>query len=307
MAEISPPLRSPPSDAQRPRGMFCLTLHPFNRTNAPATGILKNPLTSPNGEDTPASPTEASTSQLNEDPISLNSDVHRPSLPRMTDSEQEITKANTLANAGMRRNSSNARSSMSRRQSHASQPDANDDNAMRLKWDEANIFLHEQDRGSTMKIDEPKTPFVRDHDLDAMDEDDHPATIDPNGLNVDELDKSKSSSRGRKTKGEDIPDLDLGEAEEAISDPALRRSDSTGRRVVVDEEIGADPVHEPESLSAEAKRKHEAFENKRKKHYEIPADVVLGYVPHFQKCPSAHVRCTDTNMSPQPRRHGPGR
>lgn len=235
----------------------------------------------------PISPVE-----LNNDPLNLaaaatadHAAPRRPSLPPQTPSEIELTKANTLANAGVRRNSSNARSSASRRHSHASMPAEDDANGQRLKWDEANIFLHEQDRGTTMKIDEPKTPFVREQDLEGLDEDDVPHNaLDPNGLAVDELDKAKSgpsaSNRGRAA---DIPDLDLGESEETGA-AALRRSDSAEKRVVVDEEPGADPIHEPESLSAEARRKHAVFENKRKKHYEIPAGVLMGCVALYLFC-----------------------
>lgn len=31
----------------------------------------------------------------------------------------------------------------------------------RLKWDEANLELNEEQKDSTMKIDEPKTPYIR--------------------------------------------------------------------------------------------------------------------------------------------------
>ncbi|KAG0197585.1 hypothetical protein BGX28_008965 [Mortierella sp. GBA30] len=38
-----------------------------------------------------------------------------------------------------------------------------------LKWDEENLTITEAQKDSTMKIDEPKTPFVRyDHDLDKV-------------------------------------------------------------------------------------------------------------------------------------------
>ncbi len=34
-----------------------------------------------------------------------------------------------------------------------------------LKWDEANLLWAESTKTATMKIDEPKTPFVRPEDL----------------------------------------------------------------------------------------------------------------------------------------------
>lgn len=44
----------------------------------------------------------------------------------------------------------------------------------RLAWDESNLTLHEIERetqAARMKIDEPKTPFVRSASLGSMDED----------------------------------------------------------------------------------------------------------------------------------------
>ncbi|KAF9542424.1 hypothetical protein EC957_001939 [Mortierella hygrophila] len=42
-------------------------------------------------------------------------------------------------------------------------------NAPRLKWDEENLIITEAQKDSTMKIDEPKTPFIHyDHELDRV-------------------------------------------------------------------------------------------------------------------------------------------
>lgn len=39
----------------------------------------------------------------------------------------------------------------------------------RLRWDEENLIITEAQKDSTMKIDEPKTPFVHyDHELDRV-------------------------------------------------------------------------------------------------------------------------------------------
>ncbi|KAI1316692.1 hypothetical protein EDD11_009581 [Mortierella claussenii] len=44
-----------------------------------------------------------------------------------------------------------------------------DENAPRLKWDEENLIITEAQKDSTMKIDEPKTPFVHyNHELDKV-------------------------------------------------------------------------------------------------------------------------------------------
>lgn len=37
-----------------------------------------------------------------------------------------------------------------------------------MKWDEANILWTEANRTATMKIDEPKTPFVRPEEIIAL-------------------------------------------------------------------------------------------------------------------------------------------
>ncbi|KAF9901703.1 hypothetical protein EC991_005774 [Linnemannia zychae] len=44
-----------------------------------------------------------------------------------------------------------------------------EENAPRLKWDEENLIITEAQKDSTMKIDEPKTPFIHyDHELDRV-------------------------------------------------------------------------------------------------------------------------------------------
>ncbi|KAG0296352.1 hypothetical protein BGZ96_009589 [Linnemannia gamsii] len=44
-----------------------------------------------------------------------------------------------------------------------------DENAPRLRWDEENLIITDAQKDSTMKIDEPKTPFVHyDHELDRV-------------------------------------------------------------------------------------------------------------------------------------------
>lgn len=151
-----------------------------------------------------------------------------------------------------------------------------DEGNPRLKWDEANLYLTEQDRGVTSKIDEPKTPYVKQYD--PAEDADEIAAINAQELMVDELDKAKSQkteSRGRRHRDEPIPDLDLGEPEEPLGRP-----ESAEKRVIV-EDNGEDGISEhdhgeapPESMSAEARRKHKEFEERRKKHYEIPAGAL---------------------------------
>ncbi|KAG0051310.1 hypothetical protein BGZ83_003870 [Gryganskiella cystojenkinii] len=54
-----------------------------------------------------------------------------------------------------------------------------DERAPRLKWDEENLILTEAQKDSTMKIDEPKTPYVHyDHELDKVMEMDDSFSLD---------------------------------------------------------------------------------------------------------------------------------
>jgi len=141
-----------------------------------------------------------------------------------------------------------------------------DDNNPRLKWDEANLYLTEQERGNTMKIDEPKTPYVKQYDpAEDMEE---MAALDAQDLNVDELDMAKQGRGGRVGRSEPIPSLDLGEPEEPID-----RIPSEGeKRVIVDDgypEANGHGEEFHENMSEEEKRKHREFEARRKRHYEM--------------------------------------
>lgn len=141
-----------------------------------------------------------------------------------------------------------------------------DDNNPRLKWDEANLYLTEQERGNTMKIDEPKTPYVKQYD--PMEDAEEMAALDAQDLNVDELDTMRRRS-GRAPRGESIPSLDLGEPEE----PVMERVMSDGeKRVIVEDGYGdtngnGEEFHE--NMTDEEKRKHREFEERRKRHYEM--------------------------------------
>lgn len=161
---------------------------------------------------------------------------------------------------------------------------------MRLKWDEANLYLAEQQKSSTMKITEPKTPYEYARDLpeDDDEEEEEDVAIDPRFVNVDELDKQKRAKKGARES--DIPGLELGDPEELgttqvenddlriVRGGSLSREGSTGSRekhvnVAAEEET---PVGMP---TREEMEKHRKFEEHRKKHYEM-RDIKnrLGYV-----------------------------
>jgi protein phosphatase inhibitor 2 len=230
----------------------------------PDTGILKN------SHSYTAAPAAAAT-------------LSPPTVPAIpeTGDTKDLTLQNTLQNAGRRRSSSNARPGSSRRQSLAS--NHQDDNSPRLKWDEANLYLTEQERTAKMKIDEPKTPYAPHYDPTEDDEkirleEAQESLIDAQGVVVDELDRSTKGGNHKKGVSEDdIPDLELGEPEENSlaaptgSDPRVYRDRSMStdshkgeKHVVMGAENGDGLV-----TTEEAKEKHRQFEEHRKKHYEM--------------------------------------
>lgn len=170
---------------------------------------------------------------------------------------------NTLKNAGPhRRSSSNPRGPGSRRQSGTSV--AADENSPRLKWDEANLYLTEQQRDSTMKITEPKTPYAKQYD--PAEDEEEIEMLNAQDLKVDELD---DKPKARKPKMDDIPDFDLGEPELQARNSQTPESE---KRVIVDPDAESEPGHHGEeflNMTAEEKEKHKKFEEMRKKHYEM--------------------------------------
>lgn len=235
--------------------MVCRNNTKLNLTH-PSPGILKN-------------------SYRGSPPISpIQPAVAVASTPELAAQEQGITEKelvihNTQINAGHRRSSSAAtRPSGSRRQSSRTPSAAgdnvaaDDENDRRLKWDEANLYLTEQERSSTMKITEPKTPYAKHYD----------PTEDPSD---DEMGGTGEASAKRGAE-DDIPGLSLGEPEEDVPDVPLdeveikRREQRSGSRVHVDEVgSGHDIDDELAGLSPEEREKHRRFAEMRKKHYEM--------------------------------------
>ncbi|CAG9979686.1 unnamed protein product [Clonostachys byssicola] len=231
--EHSPPAHSPPGpDAKRPKG------------------ILKNP------------------SQTNTATVATVSSPTRETPPRTREramSSKEITIENTAINAGHRRSSSAARRPSRRlsSQSGSGDPANPADAGQRLKWDEANLYLTEQERSSTMKITEPKTPYAKHYDPaeDPSDED-------------EAIDYMEGPRRQRKGPGaaveDDIPGLSLGEPEEEVPEAASASSPSSSNKTVhVDEESVTSEHPDLVGLSPEEREKHRQFEEARKKHYEM--------------------------------------
>lgn len=129
--------------------------------------------------------------------------------------------------------------------------------AAHLKWNEANLYLNEQEKSATMKITEPKTPFqgaVGDSEYYKPDEDDEELNL-PSAL--DSLDGEA---------------LSLGEPEVSGPDPTIQAN-----RIIVDEkdnekregeeESGDEPEETPEE-------RHKRFEAMRKNHYFMKGAVL---------------------------------
>lgn len=278
MTQHTPTLIRSAEVPKRPKGMSSLLRRLTSEVvDTHYTGILKN------------SYRNAPTSQISptrEIPLTqtASAPAGRPELDRGL-SEKDITLQNTLQNAGHRRSSSNARASISRRQSTNGGRDAgaaDDENNPRLKWDEANLYLTEQEKSSTMKIDEPKTPYAQRYDPE--EDEAEMRTLDADDLVVDELDRV-GGGRSR-TREDEIPGLELGEPEEAI--PELRDGESRVSRsgsVKGDKQVVVDPAEdglgghgEGAGWSAEEREKHRKFEEMRRKHYEMKeVKGLLGY------------------------------
>ncbi|KIW44295.1 uncharacterized protein PV06_05315 [Exophiala oligosperma] len=244
-------------------------LHHPSSGNVRPKGILKNPsFSSASGR--PESPTKE-TSHI------------PPTTPLDPQEERELTLQNTLQNAGHRRSSSAARrASASRRHSSAAAAAGehqDDPDKMRLKWDEANLYLAEQESGGRMKITEPKTPYQYG---DAMEEDEEEdVAIDPRFVNVDEVEMAKNKP-DKKHRESEIPGLELGEPEDdfvagsAREDDRIIRASSLSRENSKEKHVSVSEGSENNGFAEqvgmptrEEAEKHRQFEQQRKKHYEM--------------------------------------
>ncbi|EGS18453.1 uncharacterized protein CTHT_0050510 [Thermochaetoides thermophila DSM 1495] len=184
---------------------------------------------------------------------------------------KELTIANTQYNAGRRRSSSGAGARLGFRRQGSLPPKESRENGgeeqgQRLKWDEANLYLTEQERTSTMKINEPKTPYARHYDPaeDPSDEDEPLESEHADGEG-----STAQSSRRRPGADDEIPGLSLGEPEEEVPEHEFA---PRPRAVHVNSNESGHDADEKEyevGLSAEEREKHRRFEEMRKKHYEM--------------------------------------
>ncbi|CRG87334.1 hypothetical protein PISL3812_04351 [Talaromyces islandicus] len=213
--------------------------------------------------------------------------ISPPALPADSAENKDITLQNTLQNAG-RRSSSARRTSAGRRLSGISfSGDQSDDRSSHLKWDEANLYLAEQEKTAKMKIDEPKTPWAPSYDPSQDDHDEmqieaQDRTLDAHDLVVDELDKKTEGGHSKNSvKDSEIPDFELGEPEEnfhaagpSAGESRIMRerslsqnSNRSDKHVVVNNEESNRNDHL--MTTEESEQKHREFEKRRKKHYEM--------------------------------------
>ncbi|KAL2272573.1 hypothetical protein FJTKL_06291 [Diaporthe vaccinii] len=242
----------PPPNAKRPKG------------------ILKN--SSYQGRSPPISPVA----------VASNSHAVDPTTPDPNLSDKEVTIQNTQINAGHRRSSSAARPVGSRRQSSRtpSVTDPAEEADPRIKWDEANLYLTEQERTSTMKITEPKTPYAKHYDPteDPSDDDDINAPGEgSSGINIRK--RKDGSHHGKGQNEDDIPGLSLGEPEEAVPDVPADEVELKRQHRGSGSAVHIDGVAQDEAgLSPEELEKHRRFEEMRKKHYKMTSVVhTLGH------------------------------
>ena len=126
---------------------------------------------------------------------------------------REMLHSNTSANAAL----GHSQQHHSHLAPHT--PSTTSSTSPRLKWDEANLYLTEQQKSSTMKINEPKTPYTRRYDPSEDPSDDE-------GVEQMQIDNPEGTTDDSIMAGiDDIPGLDLGEPAEALPPPKCEYSD----------------------------------------------------------------------------------
>ncbi|KAI9495994.1 hypothetical protein BDB00DRAFT_180242 [Zychaea mexicana] len=123
-----------------------------------------------------------------------------------------------------------------------------------LKWDEANLEMNEEQKDSTMKIDEPKTPYIRydpetDQVLNMGDVPYKAAHEEPEDFSLDagnESDRSSSSGSNKKGKRVYLSDDDWDSDEQPEEDEQGRKTERST-----------------------PKKHHEEFAKKRAQHYNM--------------------------------------
>ncbi|ORX80179.1 hypothetical protein BCR32DRAFT_293991 [Anaeromyces robustus] len=120
----------------------------------------------------------------------------------------------------------------------------------KIRWDEDNIMMTEADRGKTMKITEPKTPFIR-YNIEKDEVYGHTAAVEPVELTM-ALEAEK----------QEMPDFSLGGSEEFEDEKQEVQNDDWD-----------DDSSEEET--EEERKKREEFKKKRAEHYNMKEALAL--------------------------------
>lgn len=164
-------------------------------------------------------------------------------IPESLD-RQEVIR-NTMLNAQLAQESAEG-DKLRQQLAEKHKNDPTSDNGEHLKWDEVNLYITEQEKAATMKIDEPKTPYE--------------GGFNPKGeYYQDDGDDSA-----------DIPDFELGESEH--HDEKIQSLN--GGEIVKDENYEDEEPEEEEEEPLTAEQRHALFEAKRKAHYHLKGDVL---------------------------------
>ncbi|KAI8097079.1 uncharacterized protein BX664DRAFT_292391 [Halteromyces radiatus] len=131
---------------------------------------------------------------------------------------------------------------------HHQQGNSSSTNEPHLKWDEDNLMLTEQQKDSTMKVDEPKTPYIRydaqtDQVMNLPDNLGYRAKLGPEDIDEFALDGGHESDRSSVSSGRKV------------------------RQVSISDDEWADSGDEEED--EQAKKRHEEFAKKRAMHYNM--------------------------------------
>jgi len=120
----------------------------------------------------------------------------------------------------------------------------------KIRWDEDNIMMTEADRGKTMKITEPKTPFIR-YNIEKDEVYGHTAAVEPVELTM-ALEAEK----------QEMPDFSLGDSDEFEDEKQEIQNDDW------DDD-------EDEEETEEERKKREDFKKKRAEHYNMKEALAL--------------------------------
>lgn len=188
--------------------------------------------------------------------ILRNRGEHSPTEPHEIEDHldrQEVIK-NTRLNSQLASESSKGdriRAQIAEQKAKQHDPDSQQEH---LKWDEINLYKTEQEKCSTMKIDEPKTPYE--------------GGFNPEGEYYKDDDE------------EEIPTFELGEGEFNPEKAKLAHESLNGGEIIEDPSLRDDGEQDQEEEEEEeeekltAEERHRRFEEKRKEHYQLKGNAL---------------------------------